>query len=100
MYKILIKYTTTSSKTFWYSYEVTDENGETVEFATDDFDVLKEEVNKLDSKYGYENLKIINEVEYSITVDVLDDIENVTIATSEDVKDIYATAFSNVFGGE
>lgn len=98
MYKILIKYTSTSNKIFWQSYEITDENGNTVEFVTDNFAVLKEEMNMLISKYGFENIRIINDVTYSITVNVVDDIENVQISTSEDVTNIYNTAFANVFG--
>lgn len=98
MYKILIKYTSTSNKIFWQSYEVTDNEGNIIEFSTDNFEVLREEMNKLDSKYGFENIRIINDVTYSITVDIIDDIENLQISTSEDVENVFNTAFANVFG--
>lgn len=98
MYKILIKYISKSSKTFWYNHEVINENGESIEFETDNFEILKEEVNKLDKQIGYENLRIINDVTYSITVNIVDDLENVTVTTSEDIEDMYTTAFANIFG--
>lgn len=100
MYKILIKYTSTFKKIFWQSYEIVDKNGNIIEFSTDDFSVLKEEMNNLISKYGFENLRIINDVTYSINIDVVDDIENISISTSEDIDNIYKTAFINVFGEE
>ena len=98
MYKILIKYKSTSKKTFWQSYETTDEEGNAIEFATDDFEVLKEVIHKLDSQIGFENLRVINDVTYSIAVNVIDDIENIQISTTEDVENVFNTAFANVFG--
>lgn len=98
MYKILVKYTSTSNKIFWQSHMIINENGETVEFTTDDFEVLREEIKKLDSKYGHENLRVINDITYVVRIELFDDIENVSTVSSEDVGDIYSTAFNRVFG--
>lgn len=101
MYKILIKYTSTSKKTFWQNYEVSKEDGTSVEFSTDDLEVLKNEIKKIDYKYGYENIRIIKDVTYSVLVDISEsvDLENAEIATSDDVVDVYNTAYNKVFGG-
>lgn len=96
MYKILIKYTSTLNKTFWYEHEVPLEDGTSVTFETDDIDVLKEEIHKLDKIYGNENLKIVVDVTYTVTIGVSDNL--IDIASPEDILDIYNTAFNNVFG--
>ena len=75
----------------------TNEDGDTVEFSTSDMAVLKEEIRILDSKYGFENLRIINDIVYSINVDIFDDIENVEIVSPDDVTNLYNTAYNNVF---
>ena len=98
MYKILIRYTSSLKKIFWQSHMVEQEDGAFVEFSTDDFEVLKEEIKKLDSKYGHENLRVINDITYVVRIEVFDDIENVSTVTSEEVGDLYSTAFSNVYG--
>lgn len=97
MYKILVKYISTLGKTFWQSYEMKQEDGEYKEFSTDDLDELKEVVGILVTKYGSENLRIINDISYMIAVVLFDDIENVTQITSEDIQDIYSEAFNKVF---
>ena len=45
MYKILIKYTSANKKIFWQSYNITDENGNIVEFETNSIEALKNEDN-------------------------------------------------------
>lgn len=99
MYKILIKYTSTFKKTFWQSYEVVDEDEKSVEFVTDSFEVLKNEVKKLDFKYGHENIRVIKDVTYDVLVDVERPINigEVEITTSEDIDDIFNTAYNNIF---
>ena len=99
MYKILIKYTSTFKTIFWQSYMVKNENGEMVEFATDDYKVtLKKEIEKLSGEIGLDNIRLINDITYDVVVQVFDDIENVETVSSEDVGDIYSTAFNKVFG--
>ena len=100
MYKILIRYTSTLNKIFWQSHMVTNEDGEVVEFATDDFEVLREEIKKLNSEYGNEDLRVINDITYVVRIEVFDDIENVSTVSSEDVEALYSTAFDKVFGQE
>lgn len=97
MYKIFIKYTSTFNKIFWQSYMIEQEDGAFVEFETDNVEVLKEEVNKLDKIHGNENLRIVADVTYTVTIGIPDDAIN--IASSEDISDIYNTAYTNVFGG-
>lgn len=72
MYGILIKYKSTSNKTFWYDYEVENEDGTTAPFLTDDKLLLEAELKKLDSKFGFENIKIIDDVTYSIKFSVFE----------------------------
>lgn len=94
MYKILIKYTSTFKKTFWYSYEV--EDG--VEFVTDDIDVLKKEIDKIDKQIGYENIRIVRDITYDVMVDVTDvGSANISYLTTDDINNIYNTAFAKVF---
>lgn len=98
MYKILIKYISKMNGIYWKSHMVTNEKGETVEFSTDDFEVLREEIRKLDGEIGHQNLRVINDVTYAIRVELFDDIENVSTVSSEDVEALYSTAFDKVFG--
>lgn len=77
MYKILIKYTSTSNKTYWQSHETILEDGTSAEFSTSDITVLKNELKVLDSQYGFNNIRVINDVTYDISVDVFDDMEDV-----------------------
>ena len=72
MYGILIKYKSTSNKTFWYDYEIENEDGTTAPFLTDDKLLLEAELKKLDGKFGFENIKIIDDVTYSIQFSVFE----------------------------
>ena len=92
MYSILIKYTSTSKKTFWYDYEL---DGTSTRFETLDDEVLEAELDKLDKKYGYENLRVVNNVPFSVAHDLKDIIE---FATEPEVRDVYATAYTKIFG--
>lgn len=96
MYKILIKYNSTLKKVYWRNH-VDDESND---FETDDLEVLKEEIKKLDKIYGYDNIRIVNDLTYDVLINLnainLDDAE---IATSEDVSNVFNTAYNKVFGG-
>lgn len=100
MYGILIRYKSTSNKTFWYDYEVEQEDGTTAPFLTSDKTLLESEIKKLDQKIGFENLKIIDDISYVVGVEITGTTDNCDheIATTEDVDNIYDTAFNNVFG--
>ena len=101
MYKILIKYKSTINKTFWYEYTKTLEDGNTVVFETDSQIELEAEIKEISKEYGSENIRAISDITYDIIVDVADsvDMENVTVATPNDVSNVFSTAYEKVFGG-
>lgn len=96
MYKILIKYNSTLKKVYWRNH-VDDESND---FETDDLEVLKEEIKKLDKIYGYDNIRIVNDLTYDVLINLnainLGDAE---IATSEDVSNVFDAAYNKIFGG-
>ena len=93
-YKILIKYTSTFQKVFYYFY--TDkETGE--EYSTMDVEELNTKVKELDRIYGHENIKTVVDVDYSVNVLVNQD-SIFQIVTDEEVTDIYNSAYKKVFG--
>ena len=101
MYGILIKYKSTSNKTFWYDYEIEKEDGTTAPFLTSDKALLEAEIAKLDQILGFENLKIIDDISYAVGVEITEiDMNTIEIATMDDVENVYNTAFSEVFGEE
>lgn len=84
MYKILIKYIQSSSlQNMWQVYGTTTTTSATAnssakvvsfeEFSTDDITVLEKEVAELDKIYGHENIRVIKDLSYTVSVDVLDD---------------------------
>lgn len=98
----MTKYKSVSNKTFWQDYTTTLEDGAIVEFGTDNLTELETEIKKLDKTIGSENIRVISDISFEVITDVADsvDMENVTITTSEDVEDVFNTAFNKVFGGE
>lgn len=88
VYKILIKYDKSPSQTnLWQAYgtETVTTNttatssiskAEFKEFSTEDVSVLEEEVKKLDAEYGHNNIRVIADVEYSVSVDVVEESES------------------------
>lgn len=66
MYKILIKYNSNLKKVYWRSH-LDDESNE---FETDDLEVLKEEIKKLDRLYGFDNIRIVNDLTYDILINL------------------------------
>ena len=85
MYKILILYK--PEHNLWQQYGTTATSSASggksnfTEFSTDNLEVLKEEILKLDRVYGHENLKIIKDVTANFSVDIIvDDV-------SEDMVD-------------
>ena len=80
MYKILIKYNQSRNmNNLWmiHGTVIESKSGSStvqnfVEFETDDLDVLKSEIDKLDKIYRYESIKVIKNIDYSILVSVND----------------------------
>ena len=78
MYKILIKYN--EEHNLWEQYgtttsSTTDSDTTTTfqEFQTDDVETLKEEIIKLDKKYGFENIKIYKDVTANYSVEITEE---------------------------
>lgn len=78
MYKILIKYNTDHN--LWKQYGTTissTTNSDTIttfqEFQTDDVETLKEEIIKLDKKYGFENIKVYKDVTANYSVEITEE---------------------------
>jgi hypothetical protein len=74
-----------------YGTSTTYSNGRTSfkEFETEDLAELKAEFMKLDKVYGFENLKVVMELDFSVDVDIFKSIEvpTVTTAPSEEIED-------------
>lgn len=89
MYRILIKHNTSSPTTsLWKEYGTTT----TVEsvstftpFETENLDTLKEEINKLDKIYGYENIMAVRPIEYKISLEVEDAGDDDDIILDDDI---------------
>lgn len=77
MYKILILYK--AEHNLWQQYGTTATSSGSggkstfIEFATDDLDVLKAEILKLDQQVGHENIKVYKDVTTSFSVDIVVD---------------------------
>lgn len=72
-YKIMIKNTDAKLKSLWEAYGTTTISGSNVtftEFSTDDVSVLKDEIKKLDQNIGFENIRVISDVTYDVSVKV------------------------------
>ena len=84
MYKILIKYDNDKFN-LWMPYGTTTTsttgNSAFTEFETDDVTALKETILKLDKEYGFEKIRVVEDVTVNFSVDVVVD-ENT--GTTED----------------
>ena len=73
MYKILIKYDN-DKLNLWMPYGTTTTsttgNSAFTEFETDDVTVLKETILKLDKEYGFEKIRIVEDVTVTFDVNV------------------------------
>ena len=74
MYKILIKYDN-DKLNLWMPYGTTTTSttgkSEFTEFETDDVTVLKETILKLDKEYGFEKIRVVEDVTVNFSVDVV-----------------------------
>ena len=71
-YKILLRYDS-KLKNLQECYGTTSITGSTTtftEFETDDVDVLKKEIKKLDKQIGHENIRVITDVTYNVGITV------------------------------
>ena len=104
MYKILIKYDN-DKLNLWMPYGTTTTsttgNSAFTEFETDDVTVLKETILKLDKEYGFEKIRVVEDVTVNFSVNVVVD-ENAE--TTEDVTEnntsTGATTDENINNGE
>lgn len=77
MYKILILYN--ADHNLWCQYgttttsSVSGKKSTFTEFSTDDVEVLKAELLKLDSIYGFQNLRVVTDVTANYSVDIVID---------------------------
>ena len=77
MYKIFILYK--AEHNLWQQYGTTTTSSGSggkstfTEFATDDLEVLKAEILKLDQQVGHENIKVYKDVTTSFSVDIVFD---------------------------
>lgn len=77
-YKILIKHNSDKKNNLWQSYgNSTTAIGSTdatfTEFSTEDLDVLRAEIIKLDSEVGHNNIRIVQDVEVTYGVEIVTD---------------------------
>lgn len=77
MYKILIKYTSSSSNELWKFHGTTTSTSSVsgsdstfTVFETDDLTELEAEVKKLDMELGHAYIKVIKDIDYDVLVDV------------------------------
>ena len=72
MYKILIKYDN-DKLNLWMPYGSTTTSTTSTsfkEFETDDVEVLKEEIKKITSKIGYDEIRIVSDIVFDIKIDI------------------------------
>ena len=88
MYKILIKYDN-DKLNLWMPYGTTTTSttgkSEFTEFKTDDVTVLKETILKLDKEYGFEKIRVIEDVTVNFSVDVI--VDNNAESTEDTTND-------------
>ena len=76
MYKILIKHNPNANKTdttIWRMHGSTTTSTTATlfkEFATDDIETLKEEIKKITSKIGYDEIRIVSDIVFDIEIDI------------------------------
>lgn len=104
MYKILIKYDNDKFN-LWMPFgsTITSTTGESefTEFETDDVTVLKETILKLDKEYGFEKIRVIEDVTVNFSVDVVvDENTESTEGITENNQSTSATTDENINNGE
>ncbi len=89
MYKILIRYN--DKHNLWQTYGTTisstTDSTSFNEFETDDVDVLKEKILRLDAIYGHDNIRIIEDVTLKYSVDVILNTPDITFEDNTNDKE-------------
>ena len=104
MYKTLIRYDNDKLH-LWMPYGTTTNSttgkSEFTEFETDDVTVLKETILKLDKEYGFDKIRVVEDVTVNFTVDVIvgENTES-TNDTTENNQSTGATTGENINNGE
>ena len=104
MYKILIKYDN-DKLNLWMPYGSTTTSttgkSEFTEFETDDVTVLKETILKLDKEYGFDKIRVVEDVTVNFSVDVVvDENAETTEDTTENNQSTGDTNNENNHNGE
>ena len=103
MYKILIKYDN-DKLNLWMPYGTTTTSttgkSEFTEFETDDVTVLKETILKLDKEYGFEEIRVVEDVTVNFSVDVVGENTESTEDTTENNQSTNITTDENINNGE
>ena len=104
MYKILIKYDN-DKLNLWMPYGTTTTsttgNSAFTEFETDDIVALKETILKLDKEYGFEKIRVVEDVTVNFSVDVVvDENTESTEDTTENNQSTGDTTDENINHGE
>ena len=103
MYKILIKYDN-DKLNLWMPYGSTTTSttgkSEFTEFETDDVTVLKETILKLDKEYGFEKIRVVEDVTVNFSVDVVGENTESTEDTTENNQSTGDTTDENKNNGE
>ena len=103
MYKILIKYDNDKFN-LWMPYGTTTTsttgNSAFTEFETDDVTVLKETILKLDKEYGYDEIRVVEDVTVNFSVDVVGENTESTEGTTETEPSTGDTTDENNHNGE
>ena len=103
MYKILIKYDN-DKLNLWMPYGTTTTSttgkSEFTEFETDDVTVLKETILKLDKEYGFEKIRVVEDVTVNFSVDVVGENTESTEDTTETEPSTGDTTGENANNGE
>ena len=96
-YKILIRYISTFKTEFYEFYKVSSPDNTLVDFETNNLQELKEKIIELSKAKGFDNIKVIVDLTYDITVDLEDVSNNMDIITSDEVKSIYNEVYNEVY---
>ena len=103
MYKILIEYDN-DKLNLWMPYGTTTTSttgkSEFTEFETDDVTVLKETILKLDKEYGFDKIRVIEDVTVNFSVDVVGENTETTEDTTETEPSTGDTNNENNHNGE
>lgn len=94
MYKILLNYGSPKLTNLYEVYGTTTTSGITTvfdEWKTDNLDVLKAKIVELTSTTGYENIRVINDLTYSVNVIMSDTSSSTSSGNTESGSETEST---------